>query len=115
MVGMRSACKYNLRVLAVDDPQTVDPFPGCAARLRLLRQHPNKQGVKMRELEQAIEEFCKEIDSFSKHLLTIGTPLHKFQQELINAAEIYRQGETTQCEHSGIEWDKDGKVVGVNP
>lgn len=25
------------------------------------------------------------------------------------------QYETTRCEHSGIEWNKDGEVVGVNP
>jgi hypothetical protein len=29
--------------------------------------------------------------------------------------DAYDENVTTRCEHSGIEWDKDGKVVGVNP
>ncbi len=59
--------------------------------------------------------FCELIRAFCTMEPEEGTPLHKFKDDLLAAADIYQSSKTTRCEHSGIEWDKDGKVVGVNP
>lgn len=69
-------------------------------------------------LEEIIEEVCVATDEFAKKELTPGTPIYTFQQSMILNVKNYRQAKqtrTTICEHSGVEWNSNGKVVGVNP
>lgn len=72
----------------------------------------------MTELENMVEEMCKIIDGMAELELTPGTPIHDCQQSLIAGVRRYRkdkESQTTICEHSGLEWDSNGKLIGVNP
>jgi hypothetical protein len=44
----------------------------------------------MQELEDLIDEHCREIDEFAKVELTPGTPIHTFQQSMIANVKRYR-------------------------
>jgi hypothetical protein len=67
-----------------------------------------------KEVEKAIEEFCNLVDQMEP--VSEYSPYYNLHVRLKKIVKDYREGPTTtRCEHSGIEWDKDGKVGGVNP
>lgn len=72
----------------------------------------------MTQSEKVFEEMCKIIDELAELTLTPGTPVYDCQQSLVASVRRYRKdkaSQTTICEHSGLEWDANGKLIGVNP
>lgn len=62
-------------------------------------------------MEKEIEEMLVLTDEFAKLELVPGTPTYDLQQGLIASAKRYREKVTT-CEHSGIQFNTEGKTVG---
>ncbi len=67
-------------------------------------------------VEMLAKEICNIVDFLAKRELTVDTPIYNFQQEMIVNVNRYRQSkenETTTCEHSGIVFNKEGKLIDI--
>lgn len=69
-----------------------------------------------KSLDEMADDLCNIVISMGTVTLTPGTPLHNFQQSMLKIVKRYREdeeNENTTCEHSGIAFNKDGKLLGI--
>lgn len=61
------------------------------------------------------EQLCRDVGHLAQLDLSKDSQVQKFQKILVKHCEEYqkaRRDEVTTCEHSGIQFNREGKVTG---